>query len=114
VKLVDDAPAAPAAPPAAESNVVVLSRDQLRSRRPRDVRSRTEQLSRMPQRERVKLRLLSADDALLEKYRPTTRGECVGGIRPCPFVACKHNLWLVAELARIDSQRDALASAEAG
>lgn len=23
---------------------------------------------------------------------PRTRGECVGGSRPCPLVSCKHNL----------------------
>lgn len=26
--------------------------------------------------------------------RPKTRGDCVQGQRPCPFVACKHNLFL--------------------
>lgn len=24
--------------------------------------------------------------------RPVTRGDCVGGERPCPFVSCKHHL----------------------
>lgn len=26
--------------------------------------------------------------------RPSTRGECRDGIRPCPFVACRHHLYL--------------------
>lgn len=26
--------------------------------------------------------------------RPRTRGECVGEARPCPWVACKHHLYL--------------------
>jgi hypothetical protein len=26
--------------------------------------------------------------------RPRTRAECAGGMRPCPWVACKHHLYL--------------------
>lgn len=26
--------------------------------------------------------------------RPRTRGDCEGGIRPCPYVSCKHNLFI--------------------
>lgn len=26
--------------------------------------------------------------------RPTTRGECVDGVRPCPWVSCRHHLYL--------------------
>lgn len=26
--------------------------------------------------------------------RPRTRGDCVGGPRPCPWVGCRHNLYL--------------------
>lgn len=26
--------------------------------------------------------------------RPQTRGDCVGGFRPCPFVGCRHHLFL--------------------
>lgn len=26
--------------------------------------------------------------------RPKTRGECEGGERPCPFVSCRHNMFL--------------------
>lgn len=27
-------------------------------------------------------------------YRPRTRGECVDGPRPCPYVSCQHHLYL--------------------
>jgi sigma-70-like protein len=30
----------------------------------------------------------------LDAERPTTRGECVDGPRPCPWVTCRHNLYL--------------------
>jgi hypothetical protein len=30
----------------------------------------------------------------LEKERPKTRAECVGGPRPCKFVSCKYHLYL--------------------
>lgn len=34
--------------------------------------------------------------------RPRTRGECIGGPRPCPFVACSHNLFVdVSELGSL-------------
>jgi len=30
----------------------------------------------------------------MDYRRPQTRAECEGGIRPCPFVSCKHHLYL--------------------
>lgn len=30
----------------------------------------------------------------LPVLRPRTRGDCVNGPRPCPWVACRHHLWL--------------------
>jgi hypothetical protein len=55
-------------------------------------RSRTENYSRLSTRDveasRVRLRVLGDSDM------PRTRGECVGGARPCPFVSCQHNLFL--------------------
>lgn len=38
-------------------------------------------------RPRVSLRVVDED-------RPRTRGECVGGERPCPWVSCRHHLAL--------------------
>jgi hypothetical protein len=29
-----------------------------------------------------------------EYWRPSTRGECREGVRPCPFVGCRHHLYL--------------------
>ena len=41
---------------------------------------------------RVRLRVVAADGVTIE--RPKTRGECVGGERPCPWVGCRHHLFL--------------------
>lgn len=30
----------------------------------------------------------------MDYRRPRVRSECRGGVRPCPFVACKHHLYL--------------------
>lgn len=29
-----------------------------------------------------------------DSQRPGTRAECVQGVRPCPFVSCRHHLFL--------------------
>ncbi len=58
------------------------SRDQARSRRLHPVRAQTVSVKRMTKREVELGRLL------------TTRGECAGGERPCPFVSCTHHLFL--------------------
>lgn len=45
--------------------------------------------------ERLQPDAVSAEDlAELEAARPTRRSECVGGMRPCPFVSCRHHLAL--------------------
>ncbi len=63
---------------------------QLRARRKRAVRSKTEPLDRMSKRQ---LAVLLADSP--EPYqRPRRRSDCVTGLRPCPFVGCKYNLYL--------------------
>lgn len=31
-------------------------------------------------------------DVPVELVRPKTRGDCVDGPRPCPFLSCRHNL----------------------
>ena len=30
----------------------------------------------------------------MDERRPMSRAECVGGVRPCPYVSCKHHLYL--------------------
>jgi hypothetical protein len=68
-----------------------VTREQRRSRRKRDVRARTISVKRMTKRELEIGRLLYP----VEEYqRPRTRLECAGGARPCPFVSCKHHLFL--------------------
>ena len=45
---------------------------------------------------RVHLPILSEEDerTLEEAARPATREDCLNGPRPCPFVGCKHHLYL--------------------
>lgn len=33
-------------------------------------------------------------NVILLLHRPQTRGDCAGGIRPCPWVSCRHHLFL--------------------
>ncbi len=70
----------------------LVTREQRRSRRKRDVRARTISVKRMTKRELELGRLLypEAEDAL----KPRLREECANGQRPCPFASCKHHLYL--------------------
>lgn len=71
----------------------VLTRDQRRSRRAREVRSKTiatRQITRLSLA--VGAALYPPDNDAPAK--PKTRGECLDGPRPCPFVSCKHQLFL--------------------
>jgi hypothetical protein len=69
-----------------------VTREQRRSRRKREVRARTISVKRMTKRELELGRLLYPD--VEDVAKPTTRAECVEGERPCPFVSCKHHLYL--------------------
>jgi hypothetical protein len=69
-----------------------MTREQRRSRRKREVRARTISVKRMTKRELELGRLLYPDVDGVE--RPKTRADCKGGERPCPFVSCKHHLYL--------------------
>ena len=69
-----------------------VTREQRRSRRKRDVRARTISVKRMTKRELEVGRLLYPDVEGVE--RPVNRADCQGGERPCPFVSCKHHLYL--------------------
>jgi len=80
-----------------ESGVVAVApetRDQRRSRRHRTVRARTISTKRMTRRELELGRLLYPPDEEPALERPKTRADCKGGVRPCPFVSCKHHLYL--------------------
>lgn len=91
----DDAPGlARAAPLAAEDREI--SREILRSRRKREVRAKTVNVQRLTLRERRFARVLfpEAEMAKVQAARPKTREECRDHVGPCPFVSCKHHLYL--------------------
>lgn len=69
-----------------------VTREQRRSRRKREVRARTISVKRMTKRELELGRLLYPD--VEDVTKPKTRAECQGSERPCPFVSCKHHLYL--------------------
>ena len=69
-----------------------VTREQRRSRRKRAVRARTISVKRMTKRELELGRMLYPD--LEDSARPEVRSDCVGGARPCPYVSCKHHLYL--------------------
>ncbi len=75
----------------APSDDLHVTREQRRSRRKRDVRARTISVKRMTKRELELGRMLYPES---EVEKPKTRAECIGGERPCPFVSCKHHLFL--------------------
>lgn len=59
--------------------------------------SRTEPRARTVSIKRLSKRALLAEAALYpvsDHHRPRKRLECVGGARPCPFVSCRHHLYL--------------------
>jgi len=68
-----------------------VTREQRRSRRKREIRARTISVKRMTKRELEIGRLLYPEH---DYEKPRTRSECIDGIRPCPFVSCKHHLYL--------------------
>jgi len=80
------------APQVDDGGEETVTREQRRSRRKRDVRARTISVKRMTKRELELGRLLYPDVEGVE--RPVTRADCQGGERPCPFVSCKHHLYL--------------------
>ena len=68
-----------------------ITREQRRSRRKRDVRARTISVKRMTKRELEIGRLLYPET---DYDKPRVRAECLEGPRPCPFVSCKHHLYI--------------------
>jgi hypothetical protein len=68
-----------------------VTREQRRSRRKRAVRARTISVKRMTKRELEIGRLLYPEE---DHEKPKARVECLNGARPCPFVSCKHHLFL--------------------
>ena len=75
------------APPTRAASLSALSRA---------TRAKTISTKRMTKRELAFGKMIA--DAELEELgpvvRPRTRGDCEQGERPCPFVSCKHHLYL--------------------
>lgn len=67
------------------------SREQRRSRAKHPRRARTVSMKRMTRRDLEIGRLMYPEPI---QWRPRRRRDCESGCRPCPFVACKYNLYL--------------------
>jgi len=65
--------------------------EEVSERRKGKRRSKTIALKRLS-REEIRQGIELAD--FMGYRRPKDRNECVNGLRPCPFVACKHHLYL--------------------
>jgi hypothetical protein len=72
--------------------VAPVTREQRRSRRKRAIRAKTISVKRMTKRELELGRMLFPEMDDIE--RPRQRSECSDAPRPCPFVSCKHHLFL--------------------
>lgn len=75
----------------AATSATAITREQRRSRRKREIRARTISVKRMTKRELEIGRMLFPET---NYYKPRTRIECADGPRPCPYVSCKHHLFL--------------------
>jgi hypothetical protein len=75
----------------AATSATAITREQRRSRRKREIRARTISVKRMTKRELEIGRMLFPET---NYYKPRTRIECAEGARPCPYVSCKHHLFL--------------------
>jgi hypothetical protein len=73
------------------TSATAITREQRRSRRKREVRARTISVKRMTKRELEIGRMLYPET---DYPKPRTRAECAEGLRPCPYVSCKHHLFL--------------------
>lgn len=71
-------------------NAPTPNREQLRSRRKREVRAVTESTKRFTKRRIEQIR--AETDYPEDVERPRRRGDCAGVPRPCPFVSCRHHL----------------------
>jgi hypothetical protein len=74
-----------------EEGVPEISRKIRRRRRRTRPRSKTIAMKRLTREE---LRVGAAMYPPVDIPRPTSREECRGEMRPCPWVACKHHLYL--------------------
>ncbi len=75
----------------AAAAVPAVSRKVRRRRKRSRPRSKTIALKRLTREE---LRVGRIMYPPVDDIRPQTRAECAGKARPCPYVACKHHLYL--------------------
>lgn len=78
-------------PQAEPESQVYITREQRRSRRKRSVRARTVNIARFAKSAIELGRLLQPE---LSFERPVARQDCASLPRPCPFVSCRHHLYL--------------------
>jgi hypothetical protein len=74
-----------------QTSATAITREQRRSRRKRAVRARTISVKRMTKREIEIGRMLYPET---DHERPRVRLDCSDAPRPCPYVSCKHHLYL--------------------
>lgn len=74
--------------------VDMLTREQRRARRKREVRARTISVKRMTKRELALGAALYPVSKRKGEQRPRTREGCSDVPRPCPFVSCRYHLFL--------------------
>lgn len=75
----------------ADEAPIVVEGDEVRLRQTR-VRARTISIKRLSKRELERGRILNPSPE--DDDRPRRRGDCEGHERPCPYVSCKHHLYL--------------------
>lgn len=85
------APTALVGSEAARLEVKEVGPNQQRWHRKHQIRARTIGLKHMTRHELEIGRALYPE---VEPDRPRTRDDCVNGPRPCPYVACRHHLYL--------------------
>lgn len=93
-EFLDAALARTSAPPARVGVSFEDDEDGAGDERPTRVRARTISIKRLSKRELERGRMLFP---IVDDPRPVTRGDCQHGPhaeRPCPFVSCKHHLYL--------------------
>jgi len=75
----------------ADASVAPVSRKVRKSKRRTRMRAKTIAMKRLTKEEIERGRLLYPPE---EVERPQTRADCLVAGRPCPFVSCKHHLYL--------------------
>ena len=76
--------------PSSETSTPSVSR-KVRQRRRVRARSKTIAPKRLTKEE---IRMAQLLPVIEDPFRPETREECKAGERPCPYVSCKHHLYL--------------------